>query len=252
MLKMEQDKVEPLKPEDPPVMVHVVAPATLPAGYVFEAQIGNDSGKMFTVEVPQGGVNEGDMFLAPLPDNGEPRLNIPTGSWKDRPFDCFKHGICHAHLCCSLFCTQIAMGQVMKRLQLTWLGDPAPTSSAKSTFWICVALVFSYSIYATSLEFSERAYDRDNLPILIPLLKTLGAILFTVWSVVALCRTRENIRMRYSIPEERCIGCEDLCCSLWCSCCTVAQLLRHTGEYETYRSKLFTEDGLEASAPDAV
>lgn len=35
----------------PPMMVHVVAPSTLPAGYTFEAQVGNDPERTFTVEV---------------------------------------------------------------------------------------------------------------------------------------------------------------------------------------------------------
>ena len=36
---------------DVPLMVHVTAPATLPAGYTFEAEINGDSNKLFTCEV---------------------------------------------------------------------------------------------------------------------------------------------------------------------------------------------------------
>ena len=35
----------------PPMMVHVVAPSSLPGGYSFEAQINNDPERTFTVEV---------------------------------------------------------------------------------------------------------------------------------------------------------------------------------------------------------
>lgn len=35
----------------PPMMVHVVAPASLPEGYTFEANINNDPERTFTVEV---------------------------------------------------------------------------------------------------------------------------------------------------------------------------------------------------------
>lgn len=35
----------------PPMMVHVVAPSSLPEGYTFEAQVGNDPERTFTVEV---------------------------------------------------------------------------------------------------------------------------------------------------------------------------------------------------------
>ena len=36
---------------DLPMMVHVTAPATLPAGYTFEAEINGDPKKLFTCEV---------------------------------------------------------------------------------------------------------------------------------------------------------------------------------------------------------
>jgi hypothetical protein len=36
---------------DLPMMVHVTAPATLPAGYTFEAEINGDPSKLFTCEV---------------------------------------------------------------------------------------------------------------------------------------------------------------------------------------------------------
>lgn len=34
-----------------PLLVHVTAPATLPAGYTFEAEINGDPAKLFTCEV---------------------------------------------------------------------------------------------------------------------------------------------------------------------------------------------------------
>jgi hypothetical protein len=39
---------------DLPLMVHVTAPATLPAGYTFEAEINGDPAKLFTCEVVRG------------------------------------------------------------------------------------------------------------------------------------------------------------------------------------------------------
>jgi hypothetical protein len=51
--KPENSGAEPLDPDasTPPVMVHVVAPATLPEGYTFEAQIGGNVERTFKVEV---------------------------------------------------------------------------------------------------------------------------------------------------------------------------------------------------------
>ena len=37
--------------DSPPLMVHVTAPANLPAGYTFEAEVNGDPDKLFTCEV---------------------------------------------------------------------------------------------------------------------------------------------------------------------------------------------------------
>jgi hypothetical protein len=77
--------------------------------------------------VPPGGVVEGQVFLIPLPDDfavGEPRIQTPTGQWKDGTFDIFKAGVCHPSLWCALCCTQ---GEMFLPILLTlrWGGGGA-------------------------------------------------------------------------------------------------------------------------------
>ncbi len=196
------------------------------------------------------------MFLSPLEDNFKgPRLDIQTGSWKDPLCACCRAGPCppfHPHVVCAVFCPQILMGQVMTRLQLTWLGEPGPLISTSNTFRIVVTIVCCYFIYSTMLEIYSMPYDVNTVPAFVPVLKALGSISFSVWSFYALCKTRENTRARYSIPEERCHGCEDCCCALFCTCCTVAQMARHTGDYENYSATCCTSTGLEEGAPSVV
>ena len=58
---------------------------------------------------PAGGVVEGQVFLVPLPDDfavGEPRIDAPTGRWKDGTFDLVNAGWCHPSLWCALCFTQ--------------------------------------------------------------------------------------------------------------------------------------------------
>lgn len=236
------------------MMVHVTAPASLPAGYTFEAEINGDPDKIFTCEVPPGGIEEGQIFLTPLPqDFDHPRLKVPIGSWKDGLFGCFNLGICHPALCCSLFCPQIAMAQIMSRLQLSWLGEPGLVSNTKNTFTVVLVLAISYYVYSIALQIVENAYSNEAMiPSYLIVLKFVGNFLFALWVVYSLCRTRETMRARYQIPEQRCHGCEDLCCSLWCSCCVTAQMLRHTGEYENYPGTCFSTTGHPSGTPLTV
>lgn len=179
------------------------------------------------------------------------------------------------------------MGQIMQRMMLTWLGEPGPIVSTRNSFKVVFVIVVSYFIYSISLEFATLPYsDEESVPAFIPALKMVGSILFSVWALYALCRTRESIRARYSIEEERCQGyvvmicdkgsealpsslrlthshsllcftsnihrCEDFCCSFWCSCCTVSQIARHTGDYEEYPATCCTQTGNPPGAPFGV
>jgi len=245
---------EPVK--DTPIRVHIIAPSTLPEGYVFEAEVGAIGNKRtINVTVPPGGVVEGQVFLAPLPSDfatGEPQLNIPTGHWKDGLFDFFKAGFCHPSLWCAACCTQVAMGQIMHRLRLNWLGEVAPDASTKNTFKVVLTLFLCYTAFSVALEVAESGQEVYQIPSYIPTLKFIGGMAFTIWSIYALMKTRENVRAKYSIPEERCHGCEDMCCSLWCSCCVTAQIARHTGDYENHKGSYCSETGMAATAPTLV
>lgn len=210
---------------------------------------------LLQISQPQGGVVEGQAFLIPLPDDfavGEPRINAPTGRWKDGPFDLLKAGLCHPSLWCALCFTQCAMAQVMQRLRFNWLGEAAPDAATKNTFKVVLTLVLCYVTFTVSLEMAEASTGYYNIPTWIPVMRFIGGVTFTIYSIYSLMKLRENVRAKYSIPEERCPGMEDLCCSMWCSCCVVSQMARHTGEYETYKGKLCSETGLAPHTPSIV
>mmetsp|Transcript_16027 Transcript_16027/g.40198 ORF Transcript_16027/g.40198 Transcript_16027/m.40198 type:complete len:253 (-) Transcript_16027:262-1020(-) len=235
-----------------PIMISVTAPSTLPAGYTFEAYVNDDKMRPFSCEVPEGGVTEGQTFMVPLPPSGVERINAPTGRWKDGLCDCFSVGICHPSLCCSMWCDQIMKAQIMTRMSLTWLGEPGQRISTKETFKVVVLLFVAYTIFSTALEMATMDMDPFEIPIAISVLKSLGGFFFSLYSIYSLCRTRQSVRAQYSIPEERCVGCEDLCCSLWCSCCTVSQMARHTGEYENYPGVCCSKTGHAEGTPLTV
>jgi len=126
------------------------------------------------------------------------------------------------------------MAQVITRMQLNWLGQVGTYYSHQRAFLAIALLVFSFFLYSTALELAALPYDIYDTPEWLAILRFSGNFLFTFYCIYALCRTRQNVRARYQIPEEHCQGCEDCCCAAFCACCTTAQLLRHTGEYESY------------------
>jgi hypothetical protein len=88
-------------------MMQVVAPATLPEGYEFEASIGD---RLVKITVPQGGIEKGQTFSVPLPEKVESLISgisIPVGHWRDGLFDIFHYGVCHPSCwtaCCCHLC----------------------------------------------------------------------------------------------------------------------------------------------------
>jgi hypothetical protein len=69
-----------------PVVVMVRAPATLPAGYTFEARV---DGKVMMVKIPKGGVKNGQVFEHTV--EAEVQMSIPIGYWRVGLFTSWLH-----------------------------------------------------------------------------------------------------------------------------------------------------------------
>lgn len=243
----------------PDKMIRVIAPTNLPAGYQLEVETDSNPPTNFTATVPFGGVQSGDVFLtAPPPGYSPPgpQMDAPIGRWKDGLCDFFAYGLCHAHACTAIFCTELAMGQVMHRMRLTWLGGLVDSHSRVNTFKTVLALIICYHVYdgalGSYLYYNEVEGQQDPTISFIRFLKDTGALMFLVWTIYALCKTRQHVRDTYSIPESNCRGCEDCMCATFCACCTVAQISRHTGDYERNPSLWCTDNGLSPTAPMVV
>ncbi|KAL3800909.1 hypothetical protein ACHAW5_009919 [Stephanodiscus triporus] len=255
--------VETVSPDAQPYL-EVVAPATLPEGYTFEAE---SNGHAFTVRVPVGGVERGQKFSVPfLPgSNGYsgsamPRASVPVGHWKDMCCDCFRLGVIHPVVWNAWFCPFILLGQVMHRLKLTWLGNEGHPAQSAATFRILVMITAVHLISNQTLKFLVFAYiafsggdasDIETAQCLANARLVLN-LAFGIFFVVLLTRTRGRIRSKYGIPEQRCSGCEDCCQSFWCYCCTLSQMARHTADYENYPALCCSETGLSPNAPSIV
>eukprot|EP00584_Thalassiosira_punctigera_P001777 CAMPEP_0172541746 /NCGR_PEP_ID=MMETSP1067-20121228/12510_1 /TAXON_ID=265564 ORGANISM="Thalassiosira punctigera, Strain Tpunct2005C2" /NCGR_SAMPLE_ID=MMETSP1067 /ASSEMBLY_ACC=CAM_ASM_000444 /LENGTH=295 /DNA_ID=CAMNT_0013327849 /DNA_START=78 /DNA_END=965 /DNA_ORIENTATION=- len=252
-----------------PAIVEVVAPSTLPEGYTFEAVA---NGRNFTVTVPAGGVQRGQRFAAPLPPAGgdagagsatprptTPGYQAPTGHWKDSLCDCCQPGCCHASLWNAYFCPLVLVGQINNRLKLTWLGPLGNVRAllAITIIYYIIDATLSSIDAATVIQTATTNSTAGQVKVITTgsvvgqVNNTIG-LLWAVFVLILICQTRQLLRARYDIPEQSCQGCEDCCCAYWCSCCTVAQMARHTADYETYVGVCCSDTGLPPHAPEIV
>jgi len=245
--------------------VQVEAPATLQEGSTFEAQV---EGNVFTVTVPEGGVEKGDLFIVPYPPTEkkdgavdllatsttsimkveeEPlfkalvapankqhfvvvNLNVPEGKWRTELCDCCPTTGCS--LCCmGWYCTPILMAQVMQRMKFNFCGDPSNDyEPVCSVFTIIrIATIFSVAMINILLMSQNDAVIETIGPILILVLRIVQV--FGIYSIIAFTRARISMRRKYKIKPSCCStdGCIEDCCTVWwCSCCAAIQMARHT------------------------
>jgi Cys-rich protein (TIGR01571 family) len=228
-------------------LVDVVAPADLPGGYHFEAEI---EGKRFLATVPPGGVQQGETFTCYMRELDAAPIDIPIGRWKDGLCNLFAHGLCHPALWNALFCPLIALGQIQTRIDLDFLGRPRFGTDIVSnrlmmwiviTFWafMNVGIFIACNVkWSRGMELSladAGAFALVNVAM-------LGFVVFVTQS------TRNSLREKFVISEECCFDLEDLCCATLCLPCTVSQMSRHTANYDDYEAVCCSETGL----PDGV
>jgi hypothetical protein len=134
-----------------------------------------------------------------------------------------------------------------------------------STFTIVMLLYIGYLLFDRCLGIymgnnTVREWDDDKngwtyipqYPDFVRIIQDVVGLFFFVYFVRALTKARRNVRNQFSIPEEQCHGCEDLCCSLFCACCTVSQIARHTNDYDKNPASCCSPTGLGPHVPMAA
>eukprot|EP00568_Trieres_chinensis_P007077 CAMPEP_0183308410 /NCGR_PEP_ID=MMETSP0160_2-20130417/21828_1 /TAXON_ID=2839 ORGANISM="Odontella Sinensis, Strain Grunow 1884" /NCGR_SAMPLE_ID=MMETSP0160_2 /ASSEMBLY_ACC=CAM_ASM_000250 /LENGTH=211 /DNA_ID=CAMNT_0025472251 /DNA_START=109 /DNA_END=744 /DNA_ORIENTATION=+ len=189
--------------------------------------------------------------LIPTDETSSP----PTGKWRDGLCSCCKPGCFHASLWCACCCPTPLMGQVLTRMKMNWLGSDASGSGEwKQTFKKVLFLVIAVCVYDAVVapignpvvkldENDEIVVVKEANPT-VAFLNSVVGLAFFLYTLVVLMKLRAAVRARYQIPEKRCHGCEDCCLSFWCTCCTVAQLARHTADYDEEGGACCSETGL--------
>ena len=112
------------------------------------------------------------------------------------------------------------MAQILQRMRLTWLGGLVDNSIAVKSFTTVLVLVICYTIFDYAL-YNYLFYNLDaEYSYIVEYVKYFGGFCYAIWFLVTKTRARRNIRETYAIPEEQCVGCEDVVLSAFCSCCT--------------------------------
>lgn len=143
-------------------------------------------------------------------------------------------------------------------MHLSWYGGQTDSISASKT---CSVVAYGAIVYfiiiclIASLQADILANSSGYLPplyLFLEVLRYLVNIVFVVYMIVAIAKTRRYIREKYSIREKYCRGCEDCMCAYCCPCLTIAQMARHTADYDTYNARACTSTGLPPNAPEIV
>lgn len=150
-------------------------------------------------------------------------------------------------------------------MRLDWCGRPTTRKSADFAFNVVVGCYFTFLVvrYSLAIYTTKNATIALNDPSNIDLQKSYQQALllnvqnaldlvFLIYTILLMCRSRRAIRSKYAIPTTCCGECEDCCCSYWCGCCTVGQMARHTADYHVYSASCCSKTGLPSHAPEIV
>ena len=155
----------------------------------------------------------------------------------------------------------------MQRMRLNWYGVPGSVAETAGTFKkvvvifvVTLALNLIFNFLAIISIGAPASYDANGNPVydvtgpylFFHFLNKILSLGLFVYLLIVVMNTRNYIRRKYAIPERDCNGCEDFCCALWCQCCTITQIARHTADYDTYAAACCTENGLPPHVPNPV
>ena len=158
----------------------------------------------------------------------------------------------------------------MSRNWIGGAGNPPATSNTCMVVFIMLIVysilwIILYSVMTSTANCSQvKTYDPyarcstdKAMSALMSYLLYVLNLAFLVYIIISMCQTRRTIRDKYNIPPSCCEGCDDCCCSFWCSCCTVNQMARHTNDYRAYpieccSGECFNKTGQPAGAPVIV
>lgn len=149
----------------------------------------------------------------------------------------------------------VAVGQVLKRLKLTWrVGQPRNPAEAERVFTVLLAvsiihviLLFLFLVLASFVGAKDDPMNDDwnsepsSLGVVFSMLRIILGFGWHIIVAVWVFQIRQAVRKIYAIPGDDCCDC---LCAWYLPCCTIGQILRHTTDYDKNEGSLYTSDGL--------
>jgi Cys-rich protein (TIGR01571 family) len=197
-------------------------------------------------------VIEGQTLTVPL---SETHLFEKRGKWKDGLFSCFRFGLFHPHVWVAWICPQLLMGQILQRMNMSWLADPSITKSPiQSLMRKILILLLMLSVYDALMAppLVEVTINKQGDVVLHQTVQHRGHQMFcmlmslpmTVYGFWIVVKLRAAIRARYGIPTGKLGRLEDCCYVFCCNCCVMSQLARQTADYEDEPADCCSTNGL--------
>jgi Cys-rich protein (TIGR01571 family) len=177
------------------------------------------------------------------------------GQWKDGSFACFRLGVFHPHLWNAWLCPQVLLGQVLTRMKMTWLANPAASKSTlRSTFRKIMVCLVVFSLYDALMapplvqfavdENGELTIQQNEYQFWHQVFYVILSLPMTIYGLIVVVKLRAAIRAKYGIPTGRMGRMEDFCCVCCCNCCVISQMARQTADYDDEPASCCSPNGM--------
>lgn len=184
------------------------------------------------------------MSVVTSPSNLDMTVAAFEHEWRDGLWDIFAHGVCHPLVFLSFFAPIFALGQVMTRLKLNWIGMPSDDDGTKYIFsriGTIVVVWLALNLSAISLCIFAWTYVHYYIEALSFTL-AMSNLWFYGFCVFATGNTRRYIRDIYNIKDGA--GLSDYMLAAAYMPFTIAQMGRHTADYNSLQARMCSTTGL--------
>jgi len=173
-------------------------------------------------------------------------IRAPEFVWRDGLSNIFANGVMHPFTFLSFVAPLLAAGQIMTRMECNYLGYASTEFYVRNNFYYLISLVIVWlvmNVVAIGAFYVHWARD-----IFVPLdiyVFVVTNLFMYLFSVFVIGNTRRVLRNRYKLPQLTKYSFEDFVLTAILMPFVVAQMGRHTVNYNDKKCVIFSSSGLE-------